>query len=324
MNGSRTKSSLGALVLLVTLALGACGGPPAEEPAKDHDPVTTETPGANAAHVQEVDAWHAQRIENLRSEHSWLTLVGLFWLEEGQNTFGSAADNDLVLPEKAPAHCGTLTVADGQVVLTAVPDAGLLYKDEPVTTLPMVSDLQDPENKTRVHVGSLNFYVIDRGGRLGVRLKDQEAEVYKTFQGIDRFPVAQSLRFDARWEPYDPPKPVQTPNILGQVSEELSPGAIVFDHEGQEYRLEPTNGSAGRLFLVFGDASNGKETYGGGRFLSLDPPADGRVVLDFNKAYNPPCVFSPYATCPLPRPENKLSVAIPAGEKNWGENHDPA
>ena len=307
---------LRATALLTTLALTACGGSPVVDEA------IAAAAAPDPAYVQEVNAWHFQRIESLRGEHSWLTLVGLFWLEEGENTFGSAPDNDVVFPDKAPPHCGTLTMANGQVVLTAVPDAGLVHEGEPVTTLTMVSDLD--ENKTRVHVGSFNFYVIDRGGRLGLRLKDQEAEVYTSFQGIDRFPVDPKLRFEARWDPYDPPKMVQTPNVLGQVSEEESPGAIVFDYQGETLRLEPSDASDGQLFLVFGDASNGEETYGGGRFLFLDPPVNGRVVLDFNKAYNPPCVFSPYATCPLPRQENKLPVAIRAGEKNWGGHHEPA
>lgn len=295
----------------VFLLLGGCAGPGAPEP---------EGRDVDAGLVEEVEAWHQERIASLRDENGWLTLVGLFWLEEGENTFGSAEDRDLVFPAKAPAKAGVLRLENGRVFLDAEPGVEMTAAGEPVTSLPLVSDLH--EDKTRVHLGSLNFYVLERGGRVGVRLKDSEAEVLARFHGIERFPVDLALRFEARWQPYDPPKAVQTPNILGQTIEEESPGVMVVQYQGAELRLEPTSTPDGRLFLVFGDATNGDSTYGGGRFLSLDPPIEERVVVDFNKAYNPPCVFTPYATCPLPRAENKLQVAIEAGEKMWGGSHE--
>ncbi|MCB1034912.1 MAG: DUF1684 domain-containing protein, partial [Acidobacteria bacterium] len=270
-------------------------------------------------YAADVDAWHARRVENLRSKTGWLTLIGLFWLQEGDNTFGSAGDNTLAFPEKAPARAGTLRLEAGKVTVTAAPEAPLLHDGEPVDVLELASDAGG--EPTILDLGSLRFYVIDREGRLGIRLKDSESATLESFAGIDRFPVEPAWRFEARWEAYDPPQTVFTPNVLGSAFEEECPGALVLTINGEEHRLEPTSAGEGNLFLVFGDATNGDSTYGGGRFLELGPPANGKVLVDFNRAYNPPCVFTPYATCPLPRRENRLPVEIPAGEKMWGEGH---
>lgn len=193
---------------------------------------------------------------------------------------------------------------------------------------PVVGDLallsDGSQNPTVLQSGSLRFYLIDRGDEYFVRVKDSESEVRRNFAGIDRFPVDSSWRIRAQWKPYDPPEVLRIRNVLGQVSSEPLYGVIEFSREGKTIQLQASGKPSEELFLVFGDATNGLTTYGGGRFLYLDPPKeDGTIVLDFNKAYDPPCVFTPYATCPLPPEGNVLPFAVEAGEKMWdGAHHE--
>lgn len=268
---------------------------------------------------QEIEKWHQARIESLRRPTGWLSLVGLHQLPTGSQRLGSGEDCDVTLPAPAPEHVGDLRVEDGVYRFTAAPAAGVTHEGEPVDTLALEHD-QRPD-PTVLAVGSLRFYVIERGDDAYLRVKDTESELLETFEGIERWPVDPAWRIRARWEPYDPPRIVQTPDVLGNRNEEPCPGAAVFELNGSTLRLEPTGDAEEGLFLVFGDATNGVESYGGGRFLSVDPPQDGHVVLDFNRAYNPPCVFTPYATCPLPTPTNRVDAEIPAGEKMWGQAH---
>jgi len=291
---------LGAVLsTLLAAGLAACGGD---------------------AHRREVEEWHQKRIERLRSPEGWLSLVGLFPLAEGANSFGSAANNDLVFPEKTPAHAGVLRLADGLVTIEPASDAGITVDGRPVTTMPLASDSSG--NATVLEMGSLRFYVIARPNGLYVRLKDREAALITQFEGIERYPVREQYRVVARFEPYNPPKMLTIPNVMGYESTEACPGALVFTLEGQTYRLEPTV-VGDEFFVVFGDETSGVETYGGGRYLyTAMPDAEGRVILDFNRAYNPPCVFTHYATCALPHADNILSARIEAGEKAWaGASH---
>ena len=173
---------------------------------------------------------------------------------------------------------------------------------------------------TVLTVGSLLFHTIDRGGSLYLRVKDRESPLLAAFAGIDRFPVDDRWRVEARLE--DGPEKIQVVNVLGQSNESSSPGVLVFKVKGRELRLTPEGEPGSSMFIVFGDETNGKTTYAGGRSLHVDPPDEnGMVILDFNKAYNPPCVFTPYATCSLPRTDNILGVAVEAGEKMWGDSH---
>ncbi len=302
--------------LLVALALIplACSGSGEPEGEKSG---SLPLPGDYPA---EVETWHRERVEGLRKETSWLTLVGLFWLKEGENSFGSAADNDLVFPASAPARIGNFLLVDGKLRFEAEAGVVVTLNGDPVTALEVQSDADG--EPTYLDLGRFQIYAIDRGGRIGVRLKDREAPARLAFEGIERFSVESQWRIEAKWEAYEPAKKIEIANILGQISEEECPGAAVFELDGETFRLEPT-GDLADLFLVFGDATNAKETYGGGRFLVLAPPENGKIVVDFNQAYNPPCVFSPYATCPLPPRQNKLSVAVTAGEKTWKHHIDP-
>ena len=267
------------------------------------------------------EAWRQEREKGLRNPDGWLTLVGLHWLEEGENPIGSGEENHIVFPAgRAPARAGVLRLADGQVTLEAPAEAGITVEGKPVTTLALVSDKEG--KPTILELGSLRFHVIDRGGRLGLRVRDRESPVLAAFPGVESYPFDPSWRVEARLERYDPPKKVPVPNILGTVDDEDSPAAVVFERDGRAYRLDGLEGGdQGELFLIFGDGTNGEETYGGGRFLITEAPAGGTVVVDFNRAYNPPCAFTPYATCPLPPRQNKLAVAVAAGEKNFGKGH---
>jgi uncharacterized protein len=274
-------------------------------------------PAADTAYLQEIEAWRKERNEGLKKEDGWFTLVGLFWLEPGENRFGSSPENRVLLPEgKAPAVAGSL-IREGEAVKIRVePGATVTADGKPVTEAALTSDAQG--KPTVLQLGSLSFFVIQRGDKVGVRVKDSKSPALAAFHGLDFYPVQPDWKVDARFEPYDPPKQVPVPNILGQVSDIPSPGAVVFDWQGQTYRLDALQGSPdGGLSLIFADATNGKETYGAGRFLDTMPPRDGRVVVDFNTTYNPPCAYTSFATCPLPPAQNRLAVAVTAGEKKY-------
>jgi uncharacterized protein (DUF1684 family) len=188
--------------------------------------------------------------------------------------------------------------------------------DPAVEEADLTRDLGEGRNVVLRH-GDLNWIVIRRGDQVALRLRDNASEGYRTFQGIDRYPTSAAWRLTARWVPHD--KAVSVPNVLGTVSEVASPAALEFWVDGRRMALDiPGSAEHGRYMLVFADSTSGGETYGGGRYLWVDGPDDqGRVVLDFNRAYNPPCVWTPFATCPLPTRDNRLPVRVEAGEKNW-------
>jgi uncharacterized protein len=276
---------------------------------------------ADDAYRQEMERWKETREAGLRREDGWLTLVGLFWLDEGENRFGSGAENRVIFPAgTAPAVAGTFVRHGKDVTVKAAPGVPLTHGGQAVDTMLLKSDADG--SPTVLELGSLRFFVIQRGDRVGVRVKDAKSPALAAFHGIDRFPLRPDWRVEARFERYDPPKQIPIPNVLGQVADSPSPGAVVFEKDGKTYRLDALpGGDDGSLFLIFGDPTNGHETYGAGRFLEAEAPKDGRVQVDFNKAYNPPCAFTSFATCPLPPKQNKLAVKVEAGEKKYGEGH---
>lgn len=271
---------------------------------------------------KDIDARHAERIDALRSDTGWLTLVGLHPLRDGVQEIGAGATMDVPMTEGAPPHLGTLAVEENTVVFAAAPGVVVsLLEDDDVVISHMILDTDHDGPPTILTQGSLVFHVIDRDGALYLRVKDRESSVLKSFTGIDRFPVHPRWRVTAHLEPGGTGV-VMVPNVIGGESPSPSPGDLVFEIEGRQLRLTPMGEPAEGLFLVFGDATNGHATYDGGRFLSTDPVADdGTVMLDFNLAVNPPCVFTPYATCPLPPEGNVMAFAMEAGEKMWGGHH---
>ncbi len=272
--------------------------------------------------VREVLEQRRERLEALTQSDGWLTLAGLFWLEKEASTCGSDPESDVVLPAPAPARAGVLSQTADGIELTLEPGVAATVDGKPVRRVLLATDATG--QPTKVELGTVSFYLIDRDGRIGARVKDREHPNRRHFRGLDHYPIDLRWRVTARFEPYDPPKTVPIPTVLGTISEQPSPGAVVFRVAARDHRLDALpGGDDGELFLVFGDKTNGKETYGGGRFLSAPAPdADGAVVLDFNQAYNPPCAFTPFATCPLPPLQNKLGLAIRAGEQKYaGGDH---
>jgi uncharacterized protein (DUF1684 family) len=295
-------------------ASGTNGSPAAPAPAAAI--ASTVLDSSPEACLREVAAWRAERAAGLKSVNGWLTLTGLFWLEEGDNRFGSDSANRVVLPAgKAPSFAGTLVRHGQEVTVRAQPGAGLSSDGKPVAEMKLAFGTQ---KATVLSLGSLSFFVIDRGGRLGVRVKDSQSAALAAFHGIESYPIDASWRVVARFEPHAQPKSIPITNILGMTEDQPSPGVVTFERGGKTYRIDALSESNdGSLFLIFADQTSGSETYGAGRFLDTGAPRDGRLVVDFNEAYNPPCAFTSFATCPLPPPQNHLALAITAGEKKY-------
>ncbi len=273
----------------------------------------------SAEYINEIQNWDQKRAKNLKHETGWLNLVGLYWLEEGVNTFGSDKSNNIVFPSNAPLQMGSFVLNDSIITVKINDDVDVLIDSQLVKEAVLKSDIE--ENTTIMNYGSLRWYAIVRdGGKFGIRLRDLQAPLIKNFEGIERFPINEDWRIEAKWIPLDPPKELVIPNIIGTTSEAKAYGRLDFEVDDKTYSLYPTGQES--LFIIFADQTSGVETYGAGRFLYTDgPDSNNVVILDFNKAYNPPCAFTKYATCPLPPRENQLKIRITAGEKNYGEVH---
>jgi uncharacterized protein (DUF1684 family) len=269
----------------------------------------------------EITTWREARVKRLTSDTGWLTVAGLFWLHPGENSFGTDATNDIVLPDgSAPARAGVFVHDAGTTTIRAFPGTPLVWHDKPVETLKMRSDAEDSTDV--VALNDLRFFVIKRSDRWGIRMRDLHSAMRRDFHGIDAYRIDPAYRVEARFEPYVPPRGIPIASIIGTVDTMTCPGALVFKLGGKELRLDPVLEApdADELFLIFKDETSGDETYGAGRFLYTELPKDGKVVVDFNKAYNPPCAFTAFATCPLPPPENDLPIGIRAGEKAYAEH----
>lgn len=278
------------------------------------------------AYRKDIDAWHAHRMEDLKGPEGWLNLAGLFWLKDGYNTFGSAADNNIIFPVgKIAEHAGVFFVRAGVVELQMNPGIEVKSDGKPLTSLIVYSD---STVSPQLEYGSLRWFIIERNNLLGVRLRDMEREELLSFKGVERFDVDPTWRVEAKFETYDPPHQIDITNILGQSFTQPSPGAVVFEHLGKTYRLDAIDEGGEEYFMIIGDSTNGISTYPSGRYMYVaKPQPDGAVILDFNKLYNPPCAFTPYATCPLPPKQNVLDFAVNAGEKSYGNHtsrpHEP-
>lgn len=286
--------------------------------ASGHKP----TPAEIQAHSTDVERWYENRVNELKASDGWLNLVGLFWLQDGINSFGSDSTNDVVFPSQLPAKAGYYLVKSG--IVSLVPNKGVDVSvngasiQGPTTIFHPDSTraIKLLEGST-VRYGSLEWYVIKRDDRLGLRVRDLESEAVKSFGGIERYPVDIHWKVAASFKAATEGKTIDITNVLGQTTPVPLAGTYRFMLGAREYTLAAT-GTGKKLFVVFGDPTNGKETYGAGRFIYIDRPDSlGNVWIDFNKAYNPPCVFTEFATCPLPAKENVLTVPITAGEKNY-------
>jgi uncharacterized protein (DUF1684 family) len=273
---------------------------------------------ADAAYLEALAKWRQDRETELKGDNSWLTVAGLFFLAEGKNTFGSGPLNDIVLPEAAPAEGGVLEFDGRKVTLRAAQPVSV--NGTQVTTIEL-RPAGGGKPADTVTMGSLSFFVHKSGDRFAIRLRDQNSEIRRNFTGLRWFAPNEAYKVTGRFEPYAKAKPVRVPNILGDLEPYTAPGTVAFSLNGQPMKLEVYDaGSADnrRFFIVFRDLTSGKETYPSARFLYADRPnAKGEVVLDFNKAYNPPCAFNPFTTCPLPSEQNRLRVRIEAGELDY-------
>ena len=275
---------------------------------------------ASEGYQVDVEKWRQDRETRLKSDSGWLTVSGLFWLKEGANRFGSDRGNDIVLPASAPALAGVFEHHGDKTTVKVQNGATVTSAGEAITEMEMKSDKDgDP---TILALGDLSMFVIARGERYAIRLKDKNSALRKQFTQLTWYPVKPEYRVTASFQAFDPPKMIPIPNILGQTDQLPCPGYVTFKLNGKKIRLDPVleDPDAKELFFIFKDHTSGGTTYPSGRFLYADLPVEGKVVLDFNKAYNPPCAFTPYATCPLPPPQNKLDIAIEAGELSYGHH----
>ncbi len=249
-----------------------------------------------ASFIDETAKWRADYEASLKARDGWLSVAGLYWLHEGDNTVGSDSESDVVLPAGTPKRAGILHFTKGQVFWG---------------NRQLKNDV--------VKIGDVSLTIIERGGKTGVRLRDPNARTRRDFTGCKWFPADPAWRIHARWVAYPQPKKIAITNILGMTDEDPSPGYAEFTIKGKTMRLEPVTEDGG-LFFIFKDATSGKTTYGAGRFLDTEMPKSNELVLDFNRAYNPPCAFTAFATCPLPPRQNALAIAIEAGEKSYGRH----
>ena len=265
-------------------------------------------------YAKEIEKWRAEREGKLKSETGWLTVAGLFWLKEGINTVGAGENFDVRLTDNfKQGKLGEIEFKNGTAVLKLV--EGIEAQSDGKNITAPVNLVSDEKGKpTEIRTGTQTLTLIKREERSGIRLRDSNSEARRNFKGLHWYPVDENYKVTARLEPWREPKEISVPNVLGGNFKMKSPGVLKFTVKGKEGSLHPVLEEDGTLFLIFGDASNRNETYKSGRFLYADKPVNGEVTLDFNKAENPPCAFTPYTTCPLPPKQNILPVRIEAGE----------
>lgn len=272
----------------------------------------------------ETTRWRADREAQLRAENGWLSVAGLFFPQPGVNSMGSAPGSQILLPrDAAPARLGTVTLRDGRISFEIIEPIGVMLNGRPALT----GDLR-PASPAEgrppdvLKVGRLTLQVHVSGTRQAIRLRDPENPVRTTFTGLRWFPVDPAWRLEAEFVPFSSPRRVTTLNVLGDELEVASPGVVRFTIGGQPITLLAFE-EGRKLWFVFTDATAGVTTYKAARFLYADPPKDGRVLLDFNRAENPPCAYNPFTTCPLPPRENRVALAITAGERDYPNRYQP-
>lgn len=290
------------MMMVFTLGLSGCG---------DSGPDTESWKAAD-------QAWHAERIERLTAPDGWLSLVGFHWVEPGSHRLGADADCDIRLAT-GPARLGTLVSDDQSLRFTPAAGVEVRLNDAPVTgEIVLRTDAGGRADRLMFDDGQASFEAIVRAGRVALRVRDARAPTRTGFIGIERFAPDPSWRFQARFEPHPEGQTIEIANVLGQLEPMPNQGVLVFERDGRQFRLQTVDEGDGRLFVIFADRTSGAETYGAGRFVYAEPPdADGRSVLDFNQAYNPPCTFTSFSTCPLPPPGNRLDLSVQAGERDY-------
>jgi uncharacterized protein (DUF1684 family) len=278
-------------------------------------PLAGRLAAGDAAHVKEVEAWRARHEADYTKEY--VPLAGLFFLDPGQNAAGSASSNDIVLPKSAPASIGRFIYQNNRVRFEPRPGSAAKLKNTPVTSPIDLRSDAGTEPPDELAIGDIALWVHESGDRRAIRMRDPQSDVARSFGGFRWFPIDERYRVTGRFIKDAAPRKVRVPNQLGDEDVETTEGVVEFSLDKQTIRLRPMTTRPGRLWFTFRDGTSGRETYATARFLYADLREDGTTVLDFNEAYNPPCAFNPYTTCPLPLPENRLKVRIPAGEKDY-------
>ena len=289
--------------------------------------LATTSRSQDGAWQRDLADWRTQHAVELQKPDGWLALVGLEWLKPGDNSFGSAADNKIHLPVGAPLHVGILHLESTNVSLrrpsSGFPE-GFLIDGKPPAPQALHIDSDNDKNDPRLTIGTLTMYVISRGERFALRIKDSKSMALSGFHGLRWYPPNARYRVTARWIPYDPPKSTTLATLVGTSYSQPVPGVAEFRLAGKTYRLEPVleDPAEVKLFFIIRDTTSTSTTYGACRFLYTGFPdhglaQPGTLVLDFNKLENPPCAYTPYATCPLPPPGNRLPIPVPAGEKRY-------
>lgn len=302
--------------LALLLVIAACRPTPPQEVAPPLDV---------AAWRDSLEGWHTARVAALTAPYGWTTLVARLPLRDGRWTVGAGRDNDLVVDSpNAPPRLGTLDITGEQIVFRASDTVAVQVDSAPTRVREAILRADRDTTPTTLTHGALRYTVIARGDQRLLRVRDSLATARRQFTPIDRYPADPHWRLVGEWEPYDPPRTLPIVTIIGTSEPAPSPGAIVFTVDGREWRLDAIAEPGARdLFINFRDATSDSTSYPAGRFLRVArPTADGRVVIDFNRATNPPCAFSDYATCPLPPAQNRLTLAIPAGERRYHRAHD--
>ena len=281
----------------------------------------------DAAWQNELAAWRAQQAVELQKPDGWLALVGLGWLQPGDNSFGSAPANQIQLPAGTPPQLGFLRLEGETIILRPPPGGfpeGFLIDGKPAEPQVLKADHHSDKDNPRLTVGSLSMYVIYRGDRYGLRIRDSKSAALVRFQGLKWYPPKARYRVTARWIPYVPPRSTTLATLIGTSYSRPVPGAAEFTLAGKTYRLEPVleNPAETKLFFILRDTTSTSTTYGACRFLYTGLPdgglaQPGKLVLDFNRLENPPCAYTPYATCPLPPARNRLPIPLPVGEKRY-------
>ena len=284
-------------------------------------------PADEAAYRAEVEKWRKEREDSIASKNGWLSVAGLFFLKEGRNLFGRDAANGLVLPASAPPRAGWFEVRQGRVFarinqgVTATFNKQLVQPGEDIE----LKETDDLGKGDSLVLGPLTMFVHMSGEKLAIRMLNAESDLLKSFTGLRWFAIDPEYCVVARFAPFDAPKPVEVSNILGDLERYTSPGMLTFTLNGKECRLQPFQvgrDERSRFFIVFKDLTSGKETYGAARFVNASLPKEGTTIIDFNRAFNPPCAYNPFTTCPLPLPSNRLKVRILAGERKY-QPHGP-
>jgi uncharacterized protein (DUF1684 family) len=272
--------------------------------------------------MQEELRWREKRDEEMRAPTSWLNIAGLFWLKEGENSFGTSWKNPIRLPEgSTPLFAGSFFLDNGTVAVSAA--HGTPLKIGGKTIQKSILRGNDTGRPDVVELNDLRMWVIVRFGQCAIRLRDLNHLPYKKYRGLDFFPPNEKYKIQAEFQAFAEPKKVEVGTVIGKSTEMNSLGYVTFKIDGKLYRLEAFSGEPQTLFFIFGDETNGKETYEASRFMNARILENGKVDLNFNRAFNPPCAYTPFATCPLPPPQNHLKTRILAGEKKYPDSHHP-